>query len=88
MLKYGKVMDTSLVNKHNLFVLEVLKAWINPKQKSLKTMHHKGYGKFVVDGETITLKSKMNNTCLPKDTNACSRKRHTRRPVYRKPYLR
>lgn len=54
-----KVTDTSLVSKHNLFVLEVLKAWIDPTQKSPKTIHHKGYGKFVVDGATITLKSKM-----------------------------
>jgi flavin reductase (DIM6/NTAB) family NADH-FMN oxidoreductase RutF len=54
-----KVTDTSLVNKHNLFVLEVLKAWIDPAQKNPKTIHHKGYGKFVVDGETITLASKM-----------------------------
>ena len=28
-------------------------------QKSRKTIHHHGYGTFVVDGETIKLKSKM-----------------------------
>jgi flavin reductase (DIM6/NTAB) family NADH-FMN oxidoreductase RutF len=54
-----KVADTHLVNKFNLFVLEVLKAWIDPKQKSPRTIHHHGYGRFVVDGETIKLKSKM-----------------------------
>ena len=54
-----KVIDTRLVNKYNLFVLEVLKAWIDPAQKTPKTIHHHGYGTFVVDGETITLKSKM-----------------------------
>ena len=54
-----KVADTRLVNKYNLFVLEVLKAWTDPTQKSPKTIHHHGYGRFVVDGETITLKSKM-----------------------------
>jgi flavin reductase (DIM6/NTAB) family NADH-FMN oxidoreductase RutF len=54
-----KVTDTRLVNKYNLFVLEVLKAWIDPSQKTPKTIHHHGYGTFVVDGETITLKSKM-----------------------------
>ena len=54
-----KVVDTRLVNKYNLFVLEVLKAWIDPAQKHPKTIHHHGYGKFVVDGETITLESKM-----------------------------
>jgi flavin reductase (DIM6/NTAB) family NADH-FMN oxidoreductase RutF len=54
-----KVADTRLVNKYNLFVLEVLKAWIDPKQKKPRTIHHHGYGNFVVDGETIKLKSKM-----------------------------
>lgn len=54
-----KVVDTRLVNRYNLFVLEVLKAWIDPVQKAPKTIHHRGYGTFVVDGETIKLKSRM-----------------------------
>jgi len=54
-----KVSDTRLVAKYNLFILEVLKAWIDPAQKRPKTMHHHGYGTFVVDGPTIKLKSKM-----------------------------
>jgi flavin reductase (DIM6/NTAB) family NADH-FMN oxidoreductase RutF len=54
-----KVVNTSLVNKYGLFVLEGLKAWIDPKQKEPKTLHHKGFGKFIVDGETIELKSRM-----------------------------
>jgi len=37
----------------------VLKAWTDPKQKHAKTIHHHGYGAFVVDGETIKLKSRM-----------------------------
>jgi flavin reductase (DIM6/NTAB) family NADH-FMN oxidoreductase RutF len=54
-----KVVDTHLVNKYNLFVLEVVKAWTDPAQKHAKTIHHHGYGNFVVDGETIRLKSRM-----------------------------
>jgi flavin reductase (DIM6/NTAB) family NADH-FMN oxidoreductase RutF len=54
-----KVADTHLVNKYNLFVLEVIKAWIDPTQKNPKTIHHHGYGRFAVDGEMIQLKSKM-----------------------------
>ncbi len=54
-----RVTDTSLVNKYNLFILEVLKAWIDPRQKKPKTIHHQGYGRFVVDGATMTLKSRM-----------------------------
>jgi len=54
-----KVVDAGFVRKYNLFILEVLKAWIDPAQKNPKTIHHHGYGKFVVDGATIKLKSKM-----------------------------
>lgn len=54
-----RVVDTRLVNRHNLFVLEVVKAWTDPARKERRTIHHHGYGKFVVDGETITLDSRM-----------------------------
>ena len=53
-----RVADTRLVNKYNLFVLEVVKAWIDPAQRNPKTIHHRGYGKFAVDGETIKLRSR------------------------------
>ena len=52
-----KVVNTRLVNSHNLFILEVLKAWIDPARKDPKTIHHHGYGRFTVDGKVITLKS-------------------------------
>ncbi len=54
-----RVVDTRLVNRYNLFVLEVLKAWTDPAQKRPRTIHHQGYGIFVVDGRTIRLRSKM-----------------------------
>ena len=54
-----KVTDIGLVKKYNLFILEALKAWIDPRQKNVKTIHHCGYGRFIVDGETIKLKSRM-----------------------------
>jgi flavin reductase (DIM6/NTAB) family NADH-FMN oxidoreductase RutF len=54
-----RVYDRRLVNAYNLFILEVVAAWIDPAQKAPKTIHHHGYGKFVVDGATIRLKSKM-----------------------------
>ncbi len=52
-----KVIDTSLVNKYGIFVLEVVKARIDRAQKNPKTIHHHGYGKFAVDGEMIKLRS-------------------------------
>jgi flavin reductase (DIM6/NTAB) family NADH-FMN oxidoreductase RutF len=53
-----KVVDTRLVNKFNLFILEVRKAWTDPAQKHPRTIHHHGYGRFAVDGEMIKLKSR------------------------------
>jgi flavin reductase (DIM6/NTAB) family NADH-FMN oxidoreductase RutF len=54
-----KVIDTRLVKTYGLFILEVVKAWADPKQKNAKTFHHRGYGTFWVDGKAIKLKSKM-----------------------------
>ncbi len=52
-----KAVDTRLTGKYCIFILEVVKAWIDPSQKNPKTIHHHGYGKFVVDGKTILAKS-------------------------------
>ena len=54
-----RVVDTRLVNRYNFFVLEVLKAWIDPACKDPRTLHHRGRGVFSVAGETIKLPSKM-----------------------------
>lgn len=51
------VTDTRMVRRYNLFVLEVVKAWIDPQRKQPRTLHHLGQGRFVVDGEIITLPS-------------------------------
>jgi len=53
------VVDTRWVNRYNFFVLEVLKAWIDPAAKDPRTLHHRGRGVFMVAGETIKLPSKM-----------------------------
>jgi len=54
-----KVPNGRLINKYNMFILEVVKAWIDPAQKNPKTLHHRGYGTFAVDGAIIKLKSRM-----------------------------
>jgi len=54
-----RVVDTRMVNRYNFFVLEVLKAWIDPACKDPRTLHHRGRGAFMVAGETIKLPSKM-----------------------------
>ena len=54
-----RVVDRRLVHRYNFFVLEVLKAWIDPACKDPRTLHHRGRGAFMVAGETIKLASKM-----------------------------
>ncbi len=53
-----RVVDTRMVNKYNFFVLEVVKAWIDPAQKNPRTLHSHGKGVFTVDGERIKLPSR------------------------------
>ena len=52
-----RVYDAKLVSKYCFFVLEVLKAWIDPSKKNPRTMHHLGKGAFMVAGRTIKLPS-------------------------------
>jgi len=54
-----RVIDTRLVNRYNLFVLEVVKAWIRTGRKRPRTIHHLGGGAFMVAGKTIRLPSRM-----------------------------
>ena len=54
-----RVADTSMVKPYGLFVVEVVKAWIDPTAKNPRTLHHLGRGNFMVAGERIRLKSKM-----------------------------
>ncbi|MGB9151684.1 MAG: flavin reductase family protein [Alphaproteobacteria bacterium] len=54
-----KVVDTRFVSKYGLFILKVVEAWMDPKQKNPKTIHHRGNGKFIIDGKEIKLPSRM-----------------------------
>jgi len=54
-----KVVDTRGVNRYGLFVLEVVKAWIDPAKKNPRTIHHRGNGAFMVAGRTVKLPSRM-----------------------------
>ena len=54
-----RVVDAGLVEKYDLFVLEVVQAWTDsPAPKPLKTLHHLGGGRFMVAGPTIRLKTR------------------------------
>ena len=54
-----RVVDTKMVAKYCFFILEVVKAWIDPTAKNPRTIHHLGSGNFMVAGKKIKLKSKM-----------------------------
>lgn len=53
-----KVIDTKMMAKYNIFILEVLQAWITPTKKRPRTIHHCGNGVFTVDGKVIKIPSK------------------------------
>ena len=53
-----RVIDMKMAAKYNIFILEVLKAWIRPTKKKLRMLHHRGEGVFVVDGDVIKTSSK------------------------------
>lgn len=54
-----QVYDTRMVNRYGIFVLEVVKAWVDTSVKAPRTLHHRGEGLFMVAGETIRLRSAM-----------------------------
>ena len=53
-----KVIDTKMATKYNIFILEVLKAWVTPSKTRPRMIHHCGNGVFVVDGKIFKLPSK------------------------------
>ncbi|MCC7217073.1 MAG: flavin reductase family protein [Burkholderiales bacterium] len=55
-----RVVDTRMVRKYCFFVIEVLQAWIDPRVKDPRTIHHGGRGMFMFAGERRRLPSKAN----------------------------
>ncbi len=53
-----RVVDTRMVSKYGLFVLEVVAAWIDRALRDPRTIHHRGHGRFMVAGETLRLPSR------------------------------
>jgi flavin reductase (DIM6/NTAB) family NADH-FMN oxidoreductase RutF len=54
-----RVFDTRMVNRYGIFILEVVKAWVDGTVRQPRTLHHRGKGVFAVAGETIKLRSGM-----------------------------
>ncbi len=47
------------VKKHDLFVVEALRSWVNPKRRERRTFHAVGDGSFVADGGKFSLRELM-----------------------------
>lgn len=54
-----RVVDTRLMRRYDFFVLEVVQAWLDPRRRDARTLHHRGRGAFMLAGETIRLPSAM-----------------------------
>ena len=54
-----RVVDQKMADQYNFFVLEVVRAWIDPRKKAPHTLHHRGKDVFFSSGKTIRLPSKM-----------------------------
>ncbi len=54
-----RVFDARMVAKYCFFVVEVVKAWIDPAVKNPRTLHHLGKKDFMVAGRRINVKSKV-----------------------------
>ena len=53
-----RVVDTRMVGRYNLFVLEVVHAWLDRSIERPRTIHHMGRGAFMVAGDIIRLPSR------------------------------
>ena len=54
-----RVVDSRMAARYDLFILEVVKAWVDPSVKRPRTIHHLGGADFMVAGRAIRLPSKM-----------------------------
>ncbi len=54
-----RIADRSMIDRYNMFVLQVVKAWIKPSVRRPRTVHHAGKGLFATAGDWFRLASKM-----------------------------
>ncbi len=54
-----KVVDDRMAVPYDLFILEVVQAWTDPRKKNPRTIHHHGKGVFTMSGKTVRLPSRM-----------------------------
>lgn len=53
------------IEKHDLFVLDAVQAWVDDDRKERRTIHARGDGTFVVDGRTVDYRALMRSKIPP-----------------------
>lgn len=53
------------IKKHDIVVLQAVKAWINPARKNQPIFHYRGDGTFVADGKTFLRRKQMKPKMAP-----------------------
>ncbi len=53
------------IERHNLFVLDGLKAWVNPAHRDKRLLHAVGDGTFTADGEVFHRRERMGDKLPP-----------------------
>ena len=54
-----KLVDTSLIKKHGLFVFEVVKAHVATSPRYPTTVHYRGDGVFMISGRSVSYRKKF-----------------------------
>jgi flavin reductase (DIM6/NTAB) family NADH-FMN oxidoreductase RutF len=54
-----KVVDTTMVKRYNLFILEVNRIWVDRDKHEKRLIHHAGDGAFIADGASIDMREHM-----------------------------
>ena len=47
------------IKRHNIFVLDAVRAWVDDRRKERRTIHARGDGTFIVDGRTVDYRRLM-----------------------------
>jgi flavin reductase (DIM6/NTAB) family NADH-FMN oxidoreductase RutF len=53
-----RLHDARLAGKYNLFILKVVKAWVDTSKKNPATFHHRGGPDFLIAGKAVELRAK------------------------------
>lgn len=48
-----KVVDTTMLKRYNMFILEVNRIWVDQGRRERRLIHHAGDGVYLVDGDTV-----------------------------------